>query len=71
MDKLEQIILMDRLEQRILLDTEINNRCLNENIPSIAITMLKIWNKYNLELLSIIKSERIKINEYRSAKESK
>lgn len=65
---------MDRLEERILLDIEINNRCLEEDLPELVIKLLTIWNKYNSELLSIIKNEKLRKednNEYRSTKKSK
>ena len=66
--------MIDRLKERILLDTEINNRCLQEDLPSLVIKLLNIWNEYNLELLSIIKSEQLRKegnNEYGSTKKSK
>lgn len=66
--------MIDRLKERILLDTEINNRCLKEDLPNLVIKMLKIWNEYNSELLSIIKSEQLRKegnDEYRSTKKSK
>jgi hypothetical protein len=60
---------MNELEQKILLDYEITKRCLDEDIPESAVVILRLWLKYDEELLAIIRKD--KINEYGSTKKSK
>lgn len=60
---------MNELEQKILLDYEITKRCLDEDIPGLVKNVLKIWLKYDEELLAIIRKGRI--NEYGSTEKSK
>ncbi len=50
---------MNELEQKILLDYEITKRCLDEDIPGLAKNILKIWLRYDEELLAIIRKEEI------------
>lgn len=50
---------MNELEQKILLDYEITKRCLDEDIPGLIKNVLKIWLKYDEELLAIIRKEEI------------
>lgn len=48
---------MGELENKIKLDREINLKCLNEEtIPEIK-AILKLWIKYDEELLALVRKE--------------
>lgn len=50
---------MEELENKIKLDREINLKCLQEETTSEVKAILKLWIKYDEELLSLIKKTQI------------
>ena len=46
---------MEELKSKILLDIEINKKCIEQDIDNVLKKMLKLWIKYDEELLALIK----------------
>ena len=60
---------MQELIDKINLDIEINKHCIDLDVSKQIKNILKLWIKYDEELLSLIR--KVEINEYGSTKESK
>lgn len=49
---------MDELEEKIKLDRAINLKCMEDEIRPELRTILRLWIKYDEELLAIIRKEK-------------